>query len=453
MQMMEESTMTDQHAPSTALPSEPIDEGLAAPKPCLDSAAIGVPEAERIASLDVLRGFALLGILVMNVQSFSMIDAAYGNPTAYGDLEGANYWVWALGHVFADQKFMTLFSMLFGAGIVLMTSRREQAGYRPAAAHYRRMAVLLLFGLLHAYLIWGGDILYSYALCGMVAYLFRRLSPRGLLFIALPCLVVPSAILLLVSLAWPDLDAKTRAEFLQNWQPDSERVAAELVTYRGSWLQVFHHRWPLVLVFQTKAFALFIVWRAGGLMLMGMALFKLGIFSGTRRLRAYVLLLILGWGLAIPVIVYGIRYNFAADWSVRYAKFQGSQFNYWASIPMSLGWVGLVMLVYSSSTLRPAMRPLATVGQTALTNYLMQSVICTTLFYGYGFGLFGRIERVGQIGIVAIIWVLQLVVSPVWLRYFRFGPVEWLWRALTYRRWPPMLRRTPLAWSSRPSLT
>src|SRR5262249_11213765 len=131
-----------------------------------------VPQSERIAALDVLRGVAVLGILVMNIQSFAMIGMAYINPNAYGDLTGANFWVWNLSHVFADQKFMTIFSMLFGAGIVLLTSRQEASVGRSAAVHYRRMAILLVFGLIHSYLIWYGDILVAYALCGMVAYLF-----------------------------------------------------------------------------------------------------------------------------------------------------------------------------------------------------------------------------------------------------------------------------------------
>ena len=144
-----------------------------------------VLEAERIQSIDVLRGFALLGILVMNVQSFAMIDSAYKIPTTYGDFQGVNYCVWLLSHLFADQKFMTIFSMLFGAGIVLMSRRREKTGLRPAAVHYRRMGVLLLFGLLHAYLLWYGDILVTYALCGMPAFLFRKVRPRRVILLGI----------------------------------------------------------------------------------------------------------------------------------------------------------------------------------------------------------------------------------------------------------------------------
>ena len=132
-----------------------------------------VDAPERIAPLDTLRGFALLGILVMNIQSFSMISAAYNNPTAYGDLSGANWWVWLLGHLLADQKMYGIFSMLFGAGILLMTSRAEERG-SSLGLHYRRMMWLILFGLLHAHLLWPGDILYTYGMCGLLVYLFRR---------------------------------------------------------------------------------------------------------------------------------------------------------------------------------------------------------------------------------------------------------------------------------------
>ena len=141
--------------------------------------------SQRILSLDVLRGVAVLGILVMNIQCFAMIMAAYINPTTYGSLEGVNGWVWYLGHLFADMKFMTIFSMLFGAGVIVMTSRREAAGQGSAGVHYRRMAWLLVFGLVHAHLLWYGDILYHYAMCGFVLYLFRKAPPWLLIALGL----------------------------------------------------------------------------------------------------------------------------------------------------------------------------------------------------------------------------------------------------------------------------
>ncbi len=153
-----------------------------------------VSERERIFTLDVLRGFAVLGILPMNIQDFSMPGAAYLNPTAYGDLHGANYWVWLLSHLLADEKFMTIFSMLFGAGIFLMTSRIEAAGQPSAALHYRRMGWLVLFGLLHAYLLWSGDILFSYGVCGLLVFLFRKWRPRTSLIVgALSLAVTPAS--------------------------------------------------------------------------------------------------------------------------------------------------------------------------------------------------------------------------------------------------------------------
>jgi uncharacterized protein len=194
--------MGESPAPLDALPAdrkpmERVSGAVVSPPPG------AVPETERIVAIDVLRGFALLGILVMNVQIFAMIDAAYENPTAYGNLEGANYAVWLLSHILADQKFMTIFSMLFGAGIVLMAGRQETAGHWPAAVHYRRMGVLALFGLAHAYLLWFGDILFSYAICGMIVYPLRKLRPRTQIALGLVLIAVPSLLLALMAVTLP----------------------------------------------------------------------------------------------------------------------------------------------------------------------------------------------------------------------------------------------------------
>ena len=173
--------------------------------------AVPVTIAERHEAIDLLRGFAVLGILVMNIQSFAMPFAAYFNPTALGDRGPADFAVWLTSHLFFDQKFMTIFSMLFGAGIAIMTSRVEARGGRPALLHYRRMFWLLVFGLIHAYLIWYGDILVLYAVCGSVAYLFRRFRPAVLLTIGLLVLSVGSLIMVLgsqtISQAPPEVTA------------------------------------------------------------------------------------------------------------------------------------------------------------------------------------------------------------------------------------------------------
>jgi uncharacterized protein len=405
-----------------------------------DATGNAVPERERIVAIDVLRGFALLGILVMNIQSFSMIGSAYVNPMAYGDMTGANYWVWWLGHVFADQKFMSIFSMLFGAGIVLMTNRQEARTGRSAGVHYRRMAILLCIGLLHAYLIWFGDILVAYAICGMIVYLFRRLPPWVLLLLGLVAIAMHSVIYLGISASVPHWPPGELEQFRRDMKPEAADVQKEVAIYRGSWMGQLPHRAKKAFMFETFLFAVWTGWRAGGLMLVGMALFKLGAFAAQWSARSYWAMLVVGLGGGIPVIEYGHRAIVAHNWDPVYALFTGFEFNNWGSVLVSLGYVGAVMLICQRPTWHWLTRPLAAVGQMAFTNYLMQSLICTTIFYGHGFGHFGNFERVGQLAIVIAIWAFQLILSPIWLRYFRFGPAEWLWRTLTYGRIPAMIR-------------
>ena len=384
----------------------------------------------RIDSIDVLRGFALLGILVMNIQLFAMPAAAYFNPFAYGDLTGANFTVWLGSRLFADQKFMTIFSMLFGAGIVLMAGRAERSG-NATRVHYRRMGWLLLIGLAHAHLLWAGDILFLYAVCGMLVYPFHRMPPRLLLVAGTAVVSVGSVVYLAggVTSAWP---SDVLRQFIDEaWQPTQPIIDAELAAYRGGWLEQLPFRSASALAFETVITLLWGGWRAGGLMLIGMALFKLGVFSSQRSPRFYGALIAVALFLAIPVEAYGVVLDFRYGWTI-WSFFQGEQFNYWPSIGVSLGYIGLVMLACRTAALRRLTRPFAAVGQMALSNYLLQTVICTTIFYGHGFGLFGSVERLGQFGVVVAVSVVQLVWSPLWLQRFRFGPAEWAWRSLTY---------------------
>ena len=181
-------------------------------------------------------------------------------------------------------------------------------------------------------------------------------------------------------------------------------------------------------------------WRAGGLMLVGMALYKMGVFNATCSRRFYGALIAAALLIGFPLESYGVALDFASGWAVTWSFFHGKQFNYWPSVAVSLGYVGVVMLVCQSASLRPLTRPFAAVGQMALTNYLLHTVICTTIFYGHGLGYYGSVDRLGQIGVVVGVWVVQLVVSPLWLRRFRFGPAEWVWRSLTYGERPPLRR-------------
>ena len=184
-----------------------------------------VAPPERLASLDVLRGFAVLGILLVNIQDFSMVFAAYLNPTAYGDLTGLNRWAWMLTHVLGDQKFMTIFSLLFGAGILLVTSKAESKGLPPAGLHYRRIFWLFVIGLMHAYLIWRGDILVAYAVCAVWVYLFRKKKPKTLLIAGAAFILVPALLYLLFSWSVPYWPPEAVESNIQMWAPPAERIA------------------------------------------------------------------------------------------------------------------------------------------------------------------------------------------------------------------------------------
>jgi uncharacterized protein len=404
-------------------------------------AAEPVSAAERIASLDVLRGVALLGILPMNIQAFSMIGAAYLNPTAYGDLHGANFWVWYVSHLLADQKFMSIFSMLFGAGIFLMTGRMEAAGRRAAAIHYRRMAWLAFFGLLHGYLLWYGDILFNYGLCGMLAYLFRKMPPRRLIAIGLVFVTVTTVLFSLSGWSLPHWPPEKALAFARDmWRPTPDMVAKELAAYRSGWIAEMPRRFVENTTDQFQGFVFLAFWRIEGMMLIGIALFKLGFLSAKASPKLYWSFILVALFVGIPVIAYGTHRDFAIAWPARESFFFNFQFNYWASILVALGWASAVMLVCPSSRLRRFAAPFAAVGRMAFTNYLMDTFICTSIFYGFGWGLFGKVSRVQQAGFVLAIWVLQLMVSPIWLRHFQFGPFEWLWRSLTYLKVQPFQR-------------
>jgi uncharacterized protein len=397
-----------------------------------------IEKAERIFALDVLRGFAVLGILIINIQSFSMIQAAYLNPSAFGDLSGNNLWVWILSHVFADQKFMTLFSIMFGAGIILLTQRLESRNLKSAGLYYRRILGLFIIGILHAYLLWYGDILVVYALCGILIYLFRKLSAKRLVILGLLSLSACSLLYLFFGWSlqfWPQ---EAYQNMLTFWKPAIDEVNREIAQYQGGWLDQMEHRVPASLSFQTFVFLIWAGWRAGGLMLIGMALYKWGIIIAHRTTKFYITGLLIGIIVGIPLVVWGVISNFKADWSLNYSMYFGCQFNYWGSIFVSFAYICLIMLICKAQRFKFALTPFATAGRMALTNYLLQTIICTTIFYGHGFGLFGNVSRTGQIGMVFIIFIFQLIISPIWLKYFRFGPFEWLWRSFTYLKFQPL---------------
>jgi uncharacterized protein len=429
--------------------------------------ALPVAAAERLSAVDTLRGFALLGILAMNIVGFAWPGAAYDNPTLGGGFSGFNRVIWVFNHLFFEMKMMTIFSMLFGAGLVLMGERADDRGASVRGVYYRRCLWLLVIGLIHAYLIWWGDILVMYAECGLIIYLFRHWRPSTLIPVGVAFLGVVVPIVMVFAAGFDFLAAtakKAEAAEKANQQPTrfqawiyhdvwtpkivpmidpdapkkKEEFEKSIKVHRGGYAGIVKERAKELLVGQTLGFLLAGFWLAGGRMLIGMGLMKLGVFSGRRSRQFYIWLMLLGYGIGLPMVAYDayelIRTNFSF-----YFQIHGGVFlNFFGSVLVALGHVGAIMLIYKAGLLTWLTSRLAAVGRMALTNYLTHSIVCTTLFYGYGFGLFASINRTGLAAIVLAIWIFQLIISPIWLKYFRFGPAEWLWRSLTYWRLQPM---------------
>lgn len=442
-------------APPPPLPPEAAPLAEPPPIPTPPPRAAPVSEEARQAPLDVLRGVAVLGILYMNIQNFSMIDAAYSNPTAYGDLTGVNFLVWLVGALFFHGKFIATFSMLFGAGMVLFSERLRATGRRAALLHYRRTIALLLIGFAHGRWLWSGDILFHYAAAGLILYPAQRLRPRTLIVLGVTFLMISNLIGLgidyLNSLEPDEPGRYSRNEF--NPPPFLVRMQNEV--FRGTWREQQQWRWSDAVLQQKLGVPFGTFWWCGGLMLIGMALYKTGFFTAWRRPRLYMTTILFALFVALPAIGYGVWRNFHLGWDTVEVEMHHNFINEIACIPMALGIASVVMLwcqqrLIKDGTMAPRMDRavfglslydrFAAAGRMAFTNYLMQTIICTTIFYGHGFGLYGYVERWGQFFIVLAIWLLQLFWSPLWLRYFRFGPAEWLWRSLTYLRPQPILR-------------
>ncbi len=391
--------------------------------------------SKRIISLDILRGVAVLGILVMNIQSFSMPSAAYINPTAYGDLIGLNKWIWILSHILASQKFMSIFSILFGAGVLLFTENAMAKGLNCAALHYRRMVWLMVFGLLHGYLLWYGDILFTYSLCGMLLFVFRKLPPRKLVWIGFGFFLVPLVLDSLIAFSMPYWPEESLRSTMESWLMNEDSLQHYLMAYRGGWLEQMELRVPGYLFMQTGLFFMQTFWRVMAMMLLGMALFKWKVLSAELSSKSYIRLSLLGLFTGFLLSAMGVLQNFKVGWNMEFSMFLGKHFNYIGSVATAVGYIGLVMLMAKSKSFQRAKTALSAVGRMAFTNYILMTLICTFLFYGHGLGLFGSVERKIQALLVLGVWILLLVLSPLWLKRFRYGPLEAFWRSLTYGKW------------------
>jgi uncharacterized protein len=420
-----------------------------------------VGKKNRIQSIDTLRGVALFGILIMNIIGFALPFGSYYNPIVDANLEGLNLTAYMTMDIFFEGSMRAIFSMLFGAGVILFTSKPDTAPIPLADLWFRRTTLLIVFGLINAYIfLWVGDILYVYGVAGLFLFMFRNSSPARLISYSVVILLILGILgnaehSSLEQLrqeaetieALPETIEKSEEQLakLAQWQTvlgDSfslpEQTEADLQMRRSGYFEIMSGLVPINVAFQTTILYFHSLWDAMAMMLLGMALFKLHCFDASRSYGFYGGMVLIGFGVALPVnyfeVITFMESGFAAEWAMSYVR---PTYDI-GRMGMAIGYIGLVMLICKSEILTLLRSALAAVGQMALTNYLSHSVICNFIFMGYGLGLVGQLNRYEIYYVVLGVWIFQLIVSPLWLRFFRFGPVEWLWRTLTYMQWQPM---------------
>ena len=383
----------------------------------------------RIHSLDLIRGFAVLGILIMNITSFSQINIAYMNPTIGAGLQGYNKYFHGFNYIFADTRFMSIFSMLFGAGMVLFTQRIEAKGKRVATLHFKRMFWLLLFGLIHAYFIWVGDILVAYAICGSLVFFFRKKSIRTLFIMAVILFLVPISLNFMTYYGMPKDALESTFAF---FYPSTEQIALETKIMQGSYLDQMPLRLENAIGLQTIVFMIEIFWRTSAMMLFGMILYRKGILSADKSTAYYKKMIWVGFVPGLILSIIGLDQLYASEWSGAYVMNIGANYKFLSGLFMASSYIGLLIWIYKKGIFKKLQNRLQATGRMAFTNYIGMSVICTLIFNGHGLGLFGTFDRLQQFVIVIGIWVTMLIISPLVLKKFQYGPLEWLWRKLTY---------------------
>ena len=405
----------------------------------------------RIAQIDVLRGFAVLGVYWIGAGAFGLPYGANALPTLIGDPSTLNLAIWASTEVYMEGAMRGVFSMLFGASalIFLDQARLDTEGVPLVERFYRRNLSLMVFGLVHAYLLlWPHDVLYAYGLLGMFIFPLRR-TPTLALFLAGVALqaVADAEVDWGLVLGWlrglpPTPEAalaaaspQESARFL-NWM--RMQMLQDIQTYRSGYLDIFSAQVAEVAAQQSTVFYKRHLYEIGGMMLIGMALYRWGVLSGRCRTGLYFALAVLGLGLGGWLRGADIY----AVWSQGFDPLTLAQLEEGdldlGRLPVALGHVGLIGLLCKWGRAAWLTRPLAATGRLALTNYLSQTVFSIILFYGLGFGLFAILER-WQLALICLgVWAFQIGFSVLWLRRFRYGPLEWLWRSLIYGRAQPM---------------
>jgi uncharacterized protein len=404
----------------------------------------------RIATLDIVRGVAVMGILAMNIVAFAMPPAAYINPNAYGTQSGWDMASWAFSFVFVDGKMRGLFSFLFGASLLLVIEKAEAKGESPASVHFRRMLWLLLFGYLHFFFIWYGDILTGYASIGLVAWFFRGLAPRKLLVWGIVFVLLEFALMSAFALRTHDLAstvaaAPNNAPAAAELREMSENIAIPTAAELGEQMRMFLGGWWGVVRNQfghhagEPLFMLFVFgWETLGYMLFGMAALKSGFLTGAWDDQGYRKVALTGFAIALPCYAL-LAWLLARDGFTVPGIFTYSFAGTVLLRPVAVAAIAALVILLTRGGGRLTQR-IAAAGRAAFTNYLGTSILMTAFFYGWGAGLFGRFSRIELWLVVFAMWALMLAWSKPWLERHAYGPFEWLWRSLARWEWQEMRR-------------
>jgi uncharacterized protein len=368
-----------------------------------------------------------MGILLLNIVDLAMPGHAYSDPTYYGGADAVNLATWALNYALFDGKMRGLFVMMFGASTVLIAERAAQSDGNPARAHYTRMFWLLVFGLIHAFLIWYGDILVLYSLCGALAYVAWRWTPRTLIGLGVTLLAVKLVV---------GLFAYSHAPLVP---PIPQSADSLLAAFRGSYLDALATRFSIAWYIVTDVHP-FAVPDTLGLLLIGMALYKLGFFSGAWSRQSYRRVALLGYAICLPLYAPLIYWNIATEFSPLTYKATEAIHLTLLRPWLTLAHASAVILFFQSGYARELSERIEAAGRMALSNYVGTSIVCTLFFNGYGLGWYGHLERWQCYLVVPVVWALILLWSKPWLEYFAYGPLEWLWRSLARGERQPFVR-------------
>lgn len=398
--------------------------------------------SERIVSMDVVRGLALLGILISNMIFFSQPHGINGwrADLWFGPADKFADWI---SMIFIEGKFYPIFSMLFGLGVSMQMERASSRGLEIKTVYLRRLYVMMGFGILHGILLWEGDVLLVYALCGLVLWLFRNRKPKTLLFWAAGFVLIPASLILFIGLVLHLLSGhpEVQSAMSESYAGDEEtRSEMFRIFVTGSYFDVVFYRLKemVFMILLTLFYAPLYL----GLFLIGMWAGRKEILAEVQkhtRLLVSILLICGAVGLMANLIGAWLQIDGITESNYGLMLIGNGIISIFGSVLAFAYIAGLALLIHYRSSWTGLFAPLAAVGRMALTNYLAQSLIATTIFYGYGFGFGGNVGRMGVIGISLMIFAAQIAFSVCWLKFYRYGPMEWLWRSLTYGKRQPMV--------------